>query len=212
MGPFIWKCYRRGKLFPWCSLGETGSGKTTQIPQYLYEAGIGRQGIIAVTQPRRVAAIALATRVSDEKTTELGKLVGCFTKSLESWFSTAVPMGPYQGLLGKIRNSHWVVGSLHLIICLSGKKMAFYLLLGLGGGARLTLSLWHCTWLLSVFLHLKKKRLMNKTKNIAPSSIAPCIKSHCQGEQSAESVDLWICGRKVEEKDFPYIKSSENVE
>uniref|UniRef100_A0A8D0GXJ7 RNA helicase n=1 Tax=Sphenodon punctatus TaxID=8508 RepID=A0A8D0GXJ7_SPHPU len=57
-------------------IGETGSGKTTQIPQYLYEGGIGRQGIIAVTQPRRVAAISLATRVSDEKKAELGKLVG----------------------------------------------------------------------------------------------------------------------------------------
>ncbi|OWK14196.1 DHX33, partial [Cervus elaphus hippelaphus] len=55
---------------------ETGSGKTTQIPQYLYEGGIGRQAIIAVTQPRRVAAISLAARVSDEKRTELGKLVG----------------------------------------------------------------------------------------------------------------------------------------
>ncbi|XP_053130565.1 ATP-dependent RNA helicase DHX33 isoform X1 [Hemicordylus capensis] len=57
-------------------IGETGSGKTTQIPQYLYEGGIGRQGVVAVTQPRRVAAISLATRVSDEKKTELGKLVG----------------------------------------------------------------------------------------------------------------------------------------
>ncbi|XP_008117668.3 ATP-dependent RNA helicase DHX33 isoform X1 [Anolis carolinensis] len=57
-------------------IGETGSGKTTQIPQYLYEGGIGRQGIVAVTQPRRVAAISLASRVADEKKTELGKLVG----------------------------------------------------------------------------------------------------------------------------------------
>ncbi|KAJ8952268.1 hypothetical protein NQ318_007435 [Aromia moschata] len=47
-------------------LGETGSGKTTQIPQYIYSARLQENGKIAVTQPRRVAAISVALRVAQE--------------------------------------------------------------------------------------------------------------------------------------------------
>lgn len=57
-------------------LGETGSGKTTQIPQYIYEAQSQSKGLIGCTQPRRVAAITVAQRVAQEQGSELGKLVG----------------------------------------------------------------------------------------------------------------------------------------
>ncbi len=57
-------------------VGETGSGKTTQITQYLAEAGYGDYGLIGCTQPRRVAAVSVAKRVAEEMNTELGKKVG----------------------------------------------------------------------------------------------------------------------------------------
>eukprot|EP01006_Ploeotia_vitrea_P037819 TRINITY_DN66178_c7_g1_i3.p1 TRINITY_DN66178_c7_g1~~TRINITY_DN66178_c7_g1_i3.p1 ORF type:complete len:239 (-),score=110.03 TRINITY_DN66178_c7_g1_i3:24-740(-) len=58
-------------------IGETGSGKTTQLPQYLHAAGFTKDGKqIAVTQPRRVAAVTVAQRVADEMGVELGTTVG----------------------------------------------------------------------------------------------------------------------------------------
>ena len=57
-------------------VGETGSGKTTQIPQYLHEEGFTRRGRVCCTQPRRVAAVSVAKRVSDEMGTRLGQEVG----------------------------------------------------------------------------------------------------------------------------------------
>ena len=67
--------------------GETGSGKSTQIPQFLYETGMAQQGMIAVTQPRRLAAISLAQRVAEETGTRLGDIVGYQVRFEASRFS-----------------------------------------------------------------------------------------------------------------------------
>jgi ATP-dependent RNA helicase DHX8/PRP22 len=57
-------------------VGETGSGKTTQMTQYLAESGFTNEGMIGCTQPRRVAAVSVAKRVSEEVGCQLGQEVG----------------------------------------------------------------------------------------------------------------------------------------
>jgi ATP-dependent RNA helicase DHX8/PRP22 len=59
-------------------IGETGSGKTTQLPQFLHSTGFCKGGMmIGITQPRRVAAITVANRVAEEMGTEV--------KAVSSW-------------------------------------------------------------------------------------------------------------------------------
>jgi ATP-dependent helicase HrpA len=56
--------------------GETGSGKTTQLPKFCLAAGRGINGIIGCTQPRRIAATSIANRIANELGEEIGKSVG----------------------------------------------------------------------------------------------------------------------------------------
>src|SRR6478752_4327122 len=57
--------------------GETGSGKTTQLPKMCLEAGLGERGQIGCTQPRRVAALSISRRVAEELRVPWGREVGC---------------------------------------------------------------------------------------------------------------------------------------
>src|SRR5690625_4516861 len=56
--------------------GETGSGKTTQLPKMLLELGAHRSGLVGHTQPRRIAARSVAERLAEELGTSIGQTVG----------------------------------------------------------------------------------------------------------------------------------------
>jgi ATP-dependent helicase HrpA len=57
--------------------GETGSGKTTQLPKMCLEAGLGQKGSIGCTQPRRIAALSISRRIAEELSCTWGEEVGC---------------------------------------------------------------------------------------------------------------------------------------
>ncbi|PWK49215.1 ATP-dependent RNA helicase HrpA [Pleionea mediterranea] len=63
--------------------GETGSGKTTQLPKICLKAGYGGRGFIGHTQPRRVAATSVASRIAEEVNTQLGQDVGVSVRFFE---------------------------------------------------------------------------------------------------------------------------------
>ena len=79
--------------------GETGSGKTTQIPKMCLVAGRGELGRIACTQPRRVAATSVARRVAEELNVELGREVGCKIRFADQTSSDTVIKFMTDGML-----------------------------------------------------------------------------------------------------------------
>ncbi|MDQ3617147.1 MAG: ATP-dependent RNA helicase HrpA [Pseudomonadota bacterium] len=89
--------------------GETGSGKTTQIPKLCLAAGRGSAGMIGCTQPRRIAARAVAKRVSDELQTPLGGLVGYQVRFSDNvGDNTAIKFMTDGILLAEIQSDRWL--------------------------------------------------------------------------------------------------------
>lgn len=89
--------------------GETGSGKTTQLPKLCLAAGRGAAGMIGCTQPRRIAARAVARRVAEELQTPLGGAVGYqvrFTENVGE--QTAVKFMTDGILLAEIQSDRWL--------------------------------------------------------------------------------------------------------
>src|SRR5690606_37315144 len=89
--------------------GETGSGKTTQIPKLCLAAGRGAAGMIGCTQPRRIAARAVAKRVAEELRVPLGGAVGYQVRFNEKvGENTAVKFMTDGILLAEIQSDRWL--------------------------------------------------------------------------------------------------------
>lgn len=112
--------------------GETGSGKTTQIPQFLYEAGYAEHKMIAVTEPRRVATVAMAARVgyelglSSKEVSYLMRFEGNVTKDTKIKFMT-------DGVLLKEIQSDFLLSKYSVVIIDEAHERSVYtdILLGL---------------------------------------------------------------------------------
>ena len=89
--------------------GETGSGKTTQLPKLCLQAGRGAAGMIGCTQPRRIAARSVARRVAEELQVPLGGLVGYQVRFSDSVSDdTAVKFMTDGILLAEIASDRWL--------------------------------------------------------------------------------------------------------
>eukprot|EP00927_Polykrikos_kofoidii_P050819 TRINITY_DN44694_c0_g1_i1.p1 TRINITY_DN44694_c0_g1~~TRINITY_DN44694_c0_g1_i1.p1 ORF type:complete len:776 (+),score=140.65 TRINITY_DN44694_c0_g1_i1:76-2403(+) len=97
-------------------VGETGSGKTTQVPRYLHEAGMTQKGAIAVTQPRRIAAISVASRVASEMSCELGGLVGYHVRFANWTSNETLVKYMTDGVLVRESAGKFGLGSLSVVV------------------------------------------------------------------------------------------------
>lgn len=97
--------------------GETGSGKTTQLPKICLEMGRGRRGLIGHTQPRRIAARTVADRIAEELNAPLGELVGYQVRfNDQSGDNTLVKLMTDGILLAEIQNDPLLFGYDTIII------------------------------------------------------------------------------------------------